>query len=335
VTRRPRARLVALLAAALLIGAALAGGRFVLVTRMPGEPFQGPLPPLTAAQRDLASRLESHVHALAVRIGERNLFRYPALLAAADYVEAEFRSAGHEPRSQGFEVQGQEVRNVEVALTGRAPALVVVGAHYDSVAGSPGANDNATGVAAVLELARLLGGRTHGCELRLVAFVNEEPPFFGGDEMGSMRYARALAERGEQVAAMLSLETIGYYSDQPGSQRFPFPLGWFYPDTGNFIGFVGNLGSRAQVRRATAAFRRHAQFPSHGLAAPGWMTGIGWSDQLAFWRHGFPGVMVTDTALFRYRQYHRPDDLPHVVDHERLARVVEGLAAVIPELCPE
>ncbi len=330
---RRRMLLLAALLAALTVGTAIGAGR-LLVTTMPGHSFEGALPPPSPAQLDLARRLETHVATLAGRIGERNMWRYRALLRAADYIEASFVSAGHEPRSQAFEVQGKTVRNIEVEIPGRdrAAGTIVVGAHYDSVYGSPGANDNGTGVAAVLELARLLEGRSQRRTIRLVAFVNEEPPFFYSDQMGSMRYAARAAERGEEVVAMLSLETIGFYSDEPGSQRYPIPLGWFYPDTGNFIGFVGNLRSRSLVRRVTGSFRRHAQFPSEGLAAPGWLTGVGWSDHWSFWRAGFPAAMVTDTALFRYREYHTAADLPGVVDYERFARVVDGLWPVIVEL---
>jgi Peptidase family M28 len=204
-----------------------------------------------------------------------------------------------------------------------------VGGHYDSVLGSPGANDNATGTAAVLELARLLAGQQLARTVRFVAFVNEEAPFFQTDAMGSWVYARRSRARGEQVVGMLSIETIGFYSDVVGSQHYPFPFGLFYPRTGNFIGFVGDIASRALVRRSIAAFRQHTPFPSEGVAAPGWMTGIGWSDHWAFWQEGYPGVMVTDTALFRYAPYHTREDTPNRMNYDYMARVVVGLARVV------
>lgn len=316
-----------------LVAAAIGAGQ-LFVTRMPARSFEGPLPPISPAQVKLAERLEAHVETLAGRIGERNIFRYPSLLRAAEYIEESFISADHEPRSQEFEVQAKAVRNIEVDIRGEEleAGIVVVGAHYDSVHGSPGANDNGTGVAAVLELARLLNDQKLRRTVRLVAFVNEEPPFFYTNAMGSVRYAGRAAERGEKIVAMLSLETIGYYSDEPGSQRYPFPLSFFYPDTGNFIGFVGNLRSRSLVRHATGSFRQHARFPSEGLAAPGWLTGVGWSDHWSFWRAGFPAIMVTDTALFRYQQYHTAADRPDVIDYERFARVVDGLLPVVVDL---
>ncbi|MDX1513543.1 MAG: M28 family peptidase [Gammaproteobacteria bacterium] len=329
--RRRLLILVALLAG--LLAAAIGAGQ-LFITKMPGRSFEGALPPLTDEQTDLSARLETHVRALAGDIGERNLFRYEALLRAAGYIEETFESAGFEPRAQPFEVRGKTVRNIEVEIAGTEPAsgIVVIGAHYDSVDGSPGANDNATGVGAVLELARLMRHRTPRRSVRFVTFVNEEPPFFYSDAMGSVRYADRSAKRGENIVAMLSLETIGYYDDRPGSQHYPVPLSLFYGDRGNFIGFVGNLKSRALVRRAVASFRDNARFPSEGLAAPGWLTGVGWSDHWSFWQVGYPAIMVTDTALFRYGEYHTAADRPRVVDFERYARVVDGLAPVIMDL---
>ncbi len=303
---------------------------------MPGESFSGPLLPLSGEESATSVHLNRHLHCLAEVIGERNLWRYPALQAAADHIFDSFQSCGYAPATQEFRVEGKSVRNIEVRLpgTGQSSALVV-GAHYDTVPGSPGANDNATGVAAVLELARLLKHFHPKREIRFVAFVNEEQPFFATEGMGSWRYAKRCASRGERVSAMLSLETIGHYSDEPGTQHYPFPFGLFYPTRGNFIAFVGNLRSGMLVRKVVESFRHHARFPSEAVAAPGWMTGIGWSDHWAFWKAGYPAVMVTDTALFRYAEYHTRADTQEVVDVERMTRVVHGLAGVIRELAGE
>ena len=168
--------------------------------------------------------------------------------------------------------------------------------------------------------------------VRLVAFVNEEPPFCHTDLMGSRVYARRCRARDENVVAMLSLETIGFYVDEPGSQKYPFPFSLFYPDTGNFVGFVGNLGSRSLTRRSIRAFRESTDFPSEGLAAPGWIPGIGWSDHWSFWQEGYPGVMITDTAPFRYPHYHTPQDTPDRIDYDRFARVVMGVSGVVEAL---
>jgi Zn-dependent M28 family amino/carboxypeptidase len=209
---------------------------------------------------------------------------------------------------------------------------VVVGAHYDSAVECPAANDNATGVAALLELARTFAGRKPRTTLRFVAFANEEPPFFQTEEMGSMVYARSLAAHGEKVAAMVALETLGCYSDRPGSQKYPPLVGLAYPDRGNFVAFVGNLASRGLARKCVAAFRARAEFPSEGACLPGWIPGIGWSDHWSFWQAGYQGIMVTDTAPFRYAHYHQPTDTPDKVDFDRLARVTAGLAGVVEEL---
>jgi hypothetical protein len=306
----------------------------VIVIRMPGKSYRGALPPLSAAQSELAKRLESDVSVLAGDIGERNLFRHQSLERTARHVAASFEASGHRIAFQDFVVRGITVRNVEGLIPGREPeaGIVVIGAHYDSVRGSPGANDNASGVAALLELGRMLRERSFRRGLRLVAFVNEEEPFSYTESMGSVRYARHLVEQNLRVAAMVSLETIGYYTDDPGTQRYPFPLSYFYPDKGNFIGFVGNPASRALVRTMVRTFRESARFPSEGLAAPERIPGVGWSDHWAFWQQGVPAVMVTDTALYRYREYHTSADRPRIVAYDRLARVVEGLVPVIIQL---
>ncbi|RYE92717.1 MAG: M28 family peptidase [Myxococcales bacterium] len=216
-----------------------------------------------------------------------------------------------------------------------AGELVVVGAHYDSVetdAGCPGANDNATGTAAMLALAHRLRGRTLPRTVRFVGFVNEEPPYFWTDDMGSVRAAKLSRARGERIAAMLSLETLGSYSDLPGSQRYPFPFSLFYPTTADFVAFVGNVSSRAITRQAVGAFRRHARFPSEGAAPASVVGGVGLSDHWSYWQQDYPAVMVTDTAFFRYPWYHTPRDVPAAIDHERLARVVDGLTRVVEEL---
>jgi Zn-dependent M28 family amino/carboxypeptidase len=250
---------------------------------------------------------------------------------------------GYAVASQSYVSHGKLVRNLEVELPGggepfgsaqgEPPEIVLVGAHYDTVAGSPGANDNASGVAALLEIARLLAGSKARRAVRFVAFVNEEPPLFSRPDMGSRVYARRSAARGERIVAMLSLETIGYYSSAPGSQRYPNPLyGLFYPDRGDFLAFVGNLASRSLVRTAVESFRRHTDFPSEGVAAPGWWGGVHWSDHSSFWLEGYPAIMVTDTALYRYPYYHAAGDTPDRLDYNSLARVTAGLARVVAEL---
>ncbi len=302
------------------------------MVKVPGISYAGPLQPLSEEERIIAGNLRRHVSAIASR--EHNVFHPAALEASAQYIEQTFAGLGYAVAAQRFRAGTVEVRNIEVEVRGgaRAPEIVLVGAHYDSVVGAVGANDNGSGVAAMLELARLFKGAGPARTLRFVAFVNEEPPFYHSDAMGSRQYARRSRERGEAIAAMLSLETIGYYSDDPGSQRYPFPLGFFFPSTGNFVAFVSNLASRPLLHQALASFRRHGGVPSEGVAAPAMLPGVDWSDHWSFWQEGWPALMVTDTALYRYPHYHTMQDTPDKFDYERLARVVTGLHGMLRDV---
>ncbi len=326
-------RVLALLGASLAL--LLLG--WVMMIRMPGESYRGALPPLSGEERLLAAELRAHVTMLAGTIGERNVYEYDNLARAAHYIETVLGAEGYTVARQRYEVLKRPCDNLEVELPGgaRRGQVVVIGAHYDSVMGSPGANDNATGVAALLGLARRFVGVQPARTVRFVAFVNEEPPFFQTDEMGSWVHAKRSRARGEDIVAMLSLETIGYYADEPGSQQYPLPFGLLYPSTANFVGFVSNTGNGPLVRRLVGAFRNAAKFPSEGGALPGFIPGIGWSDHWAFWQEHYPAAMVTDTALFRYPHYHTARDTPDQVDYDRLARVTAGLVDVIRELTME
>jgi Zn-dependent M28 family amino/carboxypeptidase len=297
-------------------------------------------PPLSAQQTDLREALRRDVEVLAGDIGPRNAWCPEGLDRALRFLEQSLTAAGHAPRRQTYRAEGRDFHNLEVEVAGAGPAreIVIVGAHYDSVAvdDCPGANDNGTGVAAVLALARRFaphpGGAPPERTLRLVLFVNEEPPFFRTGAMGSRVHARRCRARREKVVAMFSLETMGYFSERPGSQSYPPMVGRFYPDAGNFIAFVGNLRSRALVRRALRSFRRGATIPAVGAALPGWLPGIGWSDHWSFWKEGYQAVMVTDTAPFRYPHYHTARDTVDQVDFDSLARVVDGLEGVLEDL---
>ena len=305
------------------------------MVRMPGTSHAGPLPPADEPLKVLTSELRRDVSQLAVEIGERNVLNRPAELAqATEYIAAEFSKAGFEVKRQAYEVAGRTCENLEVEIRGASQPeeIVVIGAHYDTVVGTAGANDNTTGVAATLALARRFSSRKIGRTLRFVAFVNEEPPFFQTDKMGSRVYSRRCGQQQDKVVAMLSLETIGYFSDAPNSQRYPPPLSLLYPSVGNFIGIVGNVDSRDLVRRVVATFRKNEPFPCEGAALPAALPGVGFSDQWSFWQEGYPAVMVTDTAMFRYPYYHDAEDTIDKVDFERTARVVRGLEKVVGEL---
>jgi Zn-dependent M28 family amino/carboxypeptidase len=324
---------LALLVIVLLV-AGLGYGALHYMTAVPGEPHRGALPPLTAEETELAAALERHIATIAAR--EHNIAHYDELEKVARHIEATLAAYGYAVGRQDFAVDGKSVRNIDVTIEPGPsdPETIVVGAHYDSAPGSPGANDNATGVAAVIELARLLRdlAGTSGRRVRLVLLVNEEPPYFKTGAMGSMHYARALAERKERVVAMYSLETIGFYSSAPGSQHYPPPFGLMFPDRGDFVAFVGMLGSRPLLQQTIRSFRSHTAFPSIGGVAPGFVPGIDWSDHWAFAEHGFQALMITDTAPFRYRHYHEPTDTPDKVDTASLARVVKGIERVVRDV---
>ncbi len=297
--------------------------------------FKGPLPELTAEQTVLVEELRRDVDVLARKIGERNLGKYQKLVEAADFIEKSLREAGYEQvERQGYDVKGRNCDNLDVELPGseHADEIVVVGAHYDSVVGTPGANDNGSGVAAVLALARRFATRKCQRTLRFVGWVNEESPYFQSDTMGSLVYARRCRQRKEKIVAAISLETIGYFSDKEGSQKYPPPLSLLFPSEGNFIGFVSDVASRPLLDEFVASFRRQAKFPSEKAALHSNIPGVGWSDQWSFWQEGYPGMMVTDTAPYRYPHYHKPTDTPDKLDYHRLARVVDGLDAALAEL---
>jgi|SRR5579863_931047 Zn-dependent M28 family amino/carboxypeptidase len=307
------------------------------MTQMPLRSHKGPLYPLSNAQAELSGRLSDDVRHLSTAIRERNLQHEGSLHATTDYLRSTLARAGYTVTEQTYTIEGEAVSNLEADLLGsvNTDGAVIVGAHYDSVDGTVGANDNATGVAATLELARWLQGSHPRKTVRFVFFVNEEPPYFQTGQMGSLVYARKLKQDGVPVSAMISLETIGYYSDAPGSQKYPPLLNLLYPNRGDFIGFVGNSESRDLVRRATKTFRESAEFPSEGIAAPADWPGIGWSDQWSFWQEGWPAIMVTDTAPFRYPYYHTSFDTADRVDFDRMARVVDGLRNVVVSLANE
>ncbi|MCU1227863.1 MAG: hypothetical protein JWO97_747 [Acidobacteria bacterium] len=314
----------------LIVVAALALAWLSFV-RMPKRTFRGTPPPLTPPQLALRDALRGDVMRLAAT--ERNVVLTREYDAAAKYIAESL--AGYGVSRQEFDVEGYRCANIEAELRGatKPHEIVVIGAHYDSVDGAPGADDNASGVAALLALAKTFAHERPARTLRFVAFANEEPPYFQSEHMGSYVYARRARERGEKIMAMISLESIGYFRNEEGSQQYPSGVGWLYPSRGNFIAFVSNLGSRVLLRRACATFRRHATVPSEGGALPDALPGVGWSDQWSFWQHGYDAIMVTDTAIFRNPNYHTPHDTPETLDYDRLARVTDGMVAVVRDLC--
>lgn len=284
---------------------------------------------------DLGSELKKHIVKLSDSIGERNLGRYDALCDAAQYIEDQLSESGYETSRQTYQVRGLDCFNIETEIGGstKPEEIVIIGGHYDSVIGTPGANDNGSGTAAMLVLAKHFRDFAPERTLRFVAWTNEEPPYFQNEgEMGSWVYAEKCRKEDQNIVAVLSLETMGYFSNEENSQKYPAPLNLMYPSTGNFIGFVSNLASRKLQNRVIKTFREHSEVPSEGASLPEAVPGVGWSDHWSFWQEGYSGIMITDTAPFRYPHYHKSTDTHDKIDYETLANVVEGLTFVIENL---
>jgi Zn-dependent M28 family amino/carboxypeptidase len=288
---------------------------------------------LPLSDSPLSAALRSHVEFLAGELGERNAAYYSELRRAEEYIAAEFAAAGYSVQTQSYRIGDKSYSNLIASRTGKAVPreVVIVGAHYDT-ASTPGADDNASGVAGLLELARLFSSEETARTVRFVAFVNEEPPFFRTEEQGSRVYVRWGMDPRETVVGAVILEMIGYYTGSPRSQRYPPPLGFGYPTAGNFIAVVGNLPSRRLTKRVVAAFSAGSPFPVESVSAPGFIPGLDLSDHRSFWLEGIPAVMVTDTAFFRNPHYHRASDTPETLDYRSMAEVVRGLEGVIRAL---
>ncbi|MEN8175271.1 MAG: M28 family peptidase [Pseudomonadota bacterium] len=285
----------------------------------------------------LADHLRRHVEKLAAEIGERNFRQPEALGAAQDYIHNVWTAAGYAVKAYPYVARGVESANLEVTCVGAKwpDELIVVGAHYDSVTGSPGADDNASAVAALLELGRMFRARLPERSVRFVAFTNEEPPLFFSRQQGSRVYAREARRRGDNIRLMISLEMLGYYRDEPGSQGYPPLFRWFYPDRGDFIALVSNFRSRALMRRFARLFRQVSDFPLQHAATFAWIPGVAWSDHLSFWMNRYRAFMVTDTAFFRNPNYHEASDTAETLDYGRLASLTLGLDQALAALADE
>jgi hypothetical protein len=322
---------VLIVIAAIAVIASLALVLFLLM-RMPGRSFAGSAPPLDDAHHALRDALRRDVTRLAGTIGERNVIVASSYAKAADFIEQSLGDAGYTTARQTFTTEGVVCANIEAERRGSSDEIVIVGAHYDSVDGSPGVDDNASGVAGLLALARVFAHTQGRRTIRFVAFANEEPPYFMTDQMGSWIYAKRCHDHREKIVAVINLESLAYFRDEPGSQQYPAMLEHVYPSTANFIAFASNLSSRGLLRNCIDVFRGHARIPSEGGALPEEASGVSWSDQWSFWRFGYPAVMVTDTAPYRNPNYHTERDLPETLDYGRFARVVDGLRYVVGSL---
>lgn len=304
------------------------------MTWMPSPDYKNTAAEEQNELRVLERQLRTHVKRLSANGAGRNFIVNDTLTPARNYIEEQFVKAGLPVRNQSYELYGDVYSNiiVDLPVIGDSKKVLIIGAHYDSIENSPGANDNASGVAALIEIGKYLSRKSLRHKVRLIAFVNEEPPFFQTQEMGSLVYARSLSRGKEDIIGMIALETIGYYTDEPGSQRYPKLFNLLYPDTGNFISFIGDLQSRSLVAKSISLFREHSLVPSEGIAAPAFIPGVSWSDHWSFWATGHKAIMITDTALYRFDHYHQHTDTPDKLNYQRYSKVVHGLFYVVEGL---
>ncbi len=284
---------------------------------------------------DIQANLKKTVNMLSKTIGSRGYMQTEALEKTSHYISSELESYGYNISFQPYEFQGNTYKNISAGITGqkKPEKILVIGAHYDTVTGTPGADDNASGIAGLLELARLLAGNSFDRTVRFVAFTLEEPPLFRSRFMGSDIYARSLKKNGEDIDGMICLEMIGYFTDRAGSQLFPLPFfRWIYPEQGNFIMFVSDFTSKKFLLRVKNGFKKGSALPVESISAISLIPGIDFSDHRSFWASGYKALMVTDTAFYRNPNYHESGDLPETLDYTRMAEVVLGLKSAIEEL---
>ncbi|MCK4866865.1 MAG: M28 family peptidase [Alphaproteobacteria bacterium] len=277
-----------------------------------------------------AARLEADVRYLAENTPARSNGQRGTLDRAASFVADSFAAAGCEPRAEEFKVDQVAYRNVICSFGPADAPRLVIGAHYD-VYESPGADDNASGVAGLIELARMIATEKPALEHRLdlVAFTLEEPPHFRTESMGSYIHAQGILKENAELKLMISVEMIGFYSDEPGSQSYPLGfLAWLYPDKADFIGVVGGLFDRSSVARVKSLMAVSDDLPVYSINAPAALTGVDFSDHWSFWQNGLPALMVTDTAFLRNPNYHEATDTPDTLDYRRMALAVDGLYQV-------
>jgi Zn-dependent M28 family amino/carboxypeptidase len=278
-------------------------------------------------------RLRKNVVTLSQQLPPRDGERPGNLQQAAKYIAGEFKNAGGQVSEQTFQVDGRQYRNVIARFGPASPERVVIGAHYDTFAGLPGADDNASGIAGLLELAALFAKTQLPRQVELVAYPLEEPPYFRSQSMGSMQHARWLKEQKVKVRAMLSLEMIGYFSDAANSQQYPFPgLALIYGKRGNFITVAGRFADESLVRRVKRAMTSANNLPVHSINAEASVPGIDFSDHRSYWQYGYPAAMITDTAFYRNPHYHSAGDLAETLDYSRMAQVVQQVYSAVLDL---
>lgn len=284
-----------------------------------------------AVEASLETRLREHVTYLAVTCHPRDSSHLRQQKAVVDYIARSLRESGGQVDFQTFMAEGRPYVNVRSVIPGSQEGRIIIGAHYDACGDTPGADDNASGIAGLLEVARLLKGMHPRYTIELVAYANEEPPFFKTKHMGSAHHAALMAESKTAVHGMIALEMIGFYSDRDKSQNYPSQtLSWVYPDKGNFIAVLGNWGSVSLARQLQQSLAE--QMPTVRLNAPEFTGAFGLSDHINYWEHDMPAVMITDTAFYRNVNYHQSTDTPDTLDYKRMALVVRGVAAAVRQL---
>ncbi len=280
---------------------------------------------------ELVANLQKHVDRLAGLIGPRHLDLPQSLAAAATLIERELSQSGYSVERQNYDVRGHAVANLIAEIRGskKPDQIVLLGAHYDTVDTTPGADDNASAVAVLLEVARFLRSWQPRRTVRFVAFACEEPPHFCTGEMGSHVYARSCRARGDCIVGILCLEMVGYFSTAPNSQQLPeaIPkfLRWLFPRRGNFLAAVGNLSSGKLLWNFRRGFKRAVRFPLFSICLPEAIHDIRLSDNSSFWDQGYPALMLTDTSYLRNPHYHLPSDAPETLDYDRMAKVTLGV----------
>lgn len=287
----------------------------------------------TAKDKELVERLKSHVYKLSEEIGDRSVFNYNKLKSSADYITTQFKNLGLDVQFQEYFLYNKATRNIIATKKGKADTnkTIIIGAHYDTCF-NPGADDNASSVAVVLELARVLAEQELNLNIKFISFVNEEPPFFKTDQMGSFVYVKEARERGEDIKAVVILESVGFYSNRLFSQRYPPFFGFFFPNRANFIAIVGNFSSRWLVKKIKSDFKKNSNFPIESLVTLGFVPGVDFSDHWSFWKNGYSAVMITDTAFYRYPHYHKSTDTYEKLNYQNMAALVKGLEYVLLEL---
>jgi hypothetical protein len=264
------------------------------------------------------------------KLGPRNSENektYNQLRQCEEWIRQKWESQGYVVKKHTYSVKGKVYSNLEIEIQGRTlpSEIIIISAQYDTLPDSPGANNNGSGIAILFQLSQLLRKRTPDRTLRLLNFVNEEDPFFGTEMMGSYQYSKRSHQRQENIQIMLSLDTLGIYKEEPGSQRLPFPFKMFYPDRGNFLAFIGNLSSRKYMIEATRGFKKGNSFPIEAGVVPEWVRAADWSDHRSFWKFGYPGIMVTDTGEFRSPYHTTKEDTMEKLNFEAMSRIVIGM----------